>query len=75
MRVRAIEPGFYGGNLISVGTNFDVPDGHSGSWFVSADKPAPKLDLPPADEPMTLGEFSKAQGASGKTFIEYTKKK
>lgn len=34
MLVRAIKPGFYGGDLKDVGDTFDVPDGTKSKWFV-----------------------------------------
>ena len=34
MRVIATKMGFYGGNRIRVGQEFNVPEGFTGKWFV-----------------------------------------
>ena len=37
--VRALSRGFYGGMIREPGSVFDVADGETASWFVSADTP------------------------------------
>lgn len=39
MKVQAIKPGFYGGDLKSPGDIFEVPDGSKAMWFVPASGP------------------------------------
>lgn len=36
MKVKAIAKGYYGGQIRSIGDEFDVPDTVSGAWFVAA---------------------------------------
>lgn len=60
MKVKALQPGFFGGVLRDVGHEFEVPNGTKSSWFTPLeDYKAPvKAKVPAA--PKTLSEMAKA---------------
>ncbi len=68
MKVQALEMGFFGGQRIRPGQEFEVPDGTTAKWFfavgetVKAAKPAAKK----AEKPVALSQLSK----NTQTFIE-----
>ena len=59
MKVKALEAGFYNGNRVRQGQEFEVPEGTKGKWFVALAEvkatEAPKAKGKKA-EPQTLSE-------------------
>ena len=59
MKVKALEAGFYNGNRVRQGQEFEVPEGTKGKWFVALAEvkatEAPKTKGKKA-EPQTLSE-------------------
>ena len=71
MKVKALQPGFFGGARIREGQEFEVPAGTKGTWFLSVDEDvkAPiKAKAPAKAEPRSLSELAKAP-ALGSTDI------
>ena len=64
MRVIAIKTGFFGNSLRREGTEFEVPEGAKGSWFVP--KEAAKPQIQEKDEqPRTYSEMNGSPRISG----------
>lgn len=59
MKVKALEAGFYNGNRVRQGQEFEVPEGTKGKWFVALAEvkatESPKAKGKKA-EPQTLSE-------------------
>lgn len=63
MKVKALQPGFFGGARIREGQEFEVPEGTKGTWFLSVDedvKAPAKAKAPVKTEPKSLSEIAKA---------------
>jgi len=64
MRVVAIKTGFYDNSLKRQGTEFEVPEGAKGSWFVPTD--AAKAEIHETQEqPRTYSEMNASPRISG----------
>jgi hypothetical protein len=71
MKVIATKNGFFGGNRIHVGQEFDVKEGVKGKWFTPKDgykAPEPKKD---DENPLTAHQFSRQKSES---FVELMKR-
>lgn len=72
MRVQALQMGFFGGQRIREGQEFEVPDGTKAPWFFEVGgnaedaKAAPKASKPKAQKPVALSELE----SKAKTFNE-----
>lgn len=67
MKVKALQPGFFGGSRIRAGQEFEVPSGTKGSWFLPvAEVKAPEEKKGGKKAPTTLSEMAKepAQGST-----------
>lgn len=61
MKVKALQPGFFGGARIREGQEFEVPAGTKGTWFLSVDEEVKAPAKAKAkDEPKTLSQIAKA---------------
>lgn len=64
MRVVALERGFFGGNPVEVGEEFEVPEGRKAHWYAPVNT-APKAAKPPRkDEPKALSAMGKEPAKS-----------
>lgn len=72
--VRAVELGFYNGQMRHPGAVFQVPDEFKGKWFtvVDEDHPAPEPKGPEKQEPIAPSQFA-AQPPT--TFVKQMSKK
>lgn len=63
MKVKAIQPGFFGGSRVRVGQELDVPEGTKATWFAALEeyKAPPKVKA--KAQPSTLSEIAKAKPA------------
>jgi hypothetical protein len=62
MRVVAVAMGFYAGQRRRVGSEFDVPEGFKGSWFVPAAE-APPAEAAVKQAPRALSQVGKGKDA------------
>lgn len=60
MKVKALEPGFYGGSMIGEGQEFDVPSGTKARWFTPVEEFKAPAKAAPRTPPKTLSEMAKA---------------
>lgn len=64
MKVKALQPGFFGGSRIREGQEFDVPTGTKGSWFVAVEEFKAPAQAKAKAAPKTLSEIAKAPAAA-----------
>lgn len=61
MKVKAIAMGFHDGKRQRVNSEFEVPDGKKGKWFVPVDKAKPKGKTKEDKGPETLSELARVE--------------
>lgn len=72
MKVKALQPGFFGGSRIRPGQEFEVPDGTKGTWFVAVGEFKAPVKPKAKAAPQTLSELAKEPAADGTTIADAT---
>lgn len=65
MKVKALQPGFFGGARIREGQEFEVPSGTKGSWFVAVEEYKAPAKAKGKAQPQTLSELAKEPATDG----------